>query len=84
MHAQSCCFANLNLFPFSRSRCHRCRRRGRKLQDGNFSLWNPESENFAGGIRNTASGGSTGKEPAIHNVESTYITSIFEDSHSTL
>ena len=46
MHAQSCCFANQNLFPFSRSRCHRCRRRGRKLQDGNFSLWNPKSENF--------------------------------------
>ena len=68
MHVQSCCFANLNLFPFSRSRRYRCRRRGRKLQDGNFSLWNPESENFAGGIRNTATGGSTGEESAIHKV----------------
>ena len=84
MHVQSCCFANLNLFPFSRSCCYRCRRRGRKLQDGNFSLRNPESENFAGGIRNIGSGGSTGKESSIHNVESTYITTIFEDSHSTL
>ena len=82
MHAQSCCFANQNLFPFSRSRCHRCRGRGRKLQDGNFSLWNPKI--FARGIRNTASGGSIGKESALHNVESTYITTIFEDSHSTL
>ena len=39
---------------------------------------------FAGGIRNAGYGGSTGKESAIHNVESTYITTIFEDSHSTL